>query len=162
MRKLLKVFGWIIGGAVALFLAIAFYGIIFIPDEAVEDDKQAQKQEQSQEDAAESGDTSEASDSEPQSESAKLADRVEGQFYAGTNQHEKLTHAVMERMENPDSFEHVQTKLFPLGEDWPEGTYGLQMEFRGENSFGATVTNSALAVAKIESGEIVQVSIESD
>jgi hypothetical protein len=158
MHKVLKVVGWMIGGAVALFLAIAFYGILFMPGDSAEDDKQAQAESgQAEEKAA-----AEESEPEPKTESEKLAARVEDQFIPGTNQHEKLTNAVLDRMENPNSFQHVQTKLFPLGEDWPDGTYGLQMEFRGENSFGATVTNMALGVAKIESGEIVQVSIESD
>lgn len=54
-------------------------------------------------------------------------------------------------MHDPDSFEHIQTRFVPAGEN-----FIVKMDFRGKNAFGALVRNSI--TAKVDSdGNILQI-----
>ena len=53
-----------------------------------------------------------------------------------------VVEAIKERMNDPDSFEHVETRY---GEDESTGTIRIRTKFRGKNAFGGTITQSVYA-----------------
>ena len=64
---------------------------------------------------------------------------IEAQFSSWDGSHINLTKAIKDAMNDPDSYEHISTKYFDLGDHIKVVT-----EFRGTNSFGAKVLFSAL------------------
>lgn len=56
--------------------------------------------------------------------------------------HTKLKDDVAARMRDPDSFEHVSTKITPVS---AQGTHRLVMQFRAANGFGGINNLSVLA-----------------
>jgi len=61
---------------------------------------------------------------------------IEKQFSAWSGAHRNLEEYIIENMNDPDSYEHVDTKYFD------KGTYLIVItEFRGKNAFGGTVAS---------------------
>ena len=56
--------------------------------------------------------------------------------------HREFTRIVKRRMNDPDSFEHVATRVTPVHGD--TGRHAIIMEFRGRNAFGGVVKNTAI------------------
>ncbi len=80
---------------------------------------------------------------EAEKKSAALAkQKFEGQFSAWDGNHRGLVKAVKARMNNPKSFKHVETRYWYYADT---GGGRVRMSFRGENSFGGTVTQTVLA-----------------
>lgn len=55
-------------------------------------------------------------------------------------------------MNDPDSFEHVSTRYYDL-----EEYLIIDMNFRGNNAFGATVIDSVRARVDVRTGEILEI-----
>lgn len=64
----------------------------------------------------------------------------------------ELVRIVKENMNDPDSFEHVET-LYRLYKDYAV----VIMKFRGNNTFGGKVLNSVTAKVNIEDGSVISV-----
>jgi hypothetical protein len=77
---------------------------------------------------------------------------VEEQFSAWDGSHRELVRLVKDSMNDPRSFEHIETRYTDNGD-----TIVLQMRFRGSNAFGALVQNTVIAEADTATGEILSV-----
>lgn len=75
-------------------------------------------------------------------EEKKFNEWTEGQFSAWDGSHTVLVDLIKENMNDPDSFEHEDTR-------YSRKSYGLYiiMKYRGTNAFGGVVTNYVTAQA---------------
>lgn len=55
--------------------------------------------------------------------------------------HRDFRHAVRDRMREPDSFEHIETRVAPVDED---GMHTIIMQYRARNGFGGMNVGTAL------------------
>lgn len=83
------------------------------------------------------------------------ADANEQYFSNWDGSNVELVEAVKAKMNDPDSFEHVETGW----KDDQDGTLFLKMIFRGKNGFGGVITSSATAVFNKDTREISKVTI---
>lgn len=97
--------------------------------------------------AAGSTDTDKSASSKPQTRE----ERIEAQFSAWDGSHRNLTKAIKASMNDPDSYKHVETVY------WDMGDY-LQVKttFRGKNVFGGTVTNAVTAKVDLD-GNVLEI-----
>jgi len=72
-------------------------------------------------------------------------------FSAWDGSHIKLTEVIKESMNNPDSYEHVETVYFDQGDHLI-----VNQTFRGKNAFGGTVKNTVKAKVSID-GEVLEI-----
>ncbi len=79
---------------------------------------------------------------------------IERAFSAWDGSHIKLVAYVKERMNDPGSFEHVETRYGDRG-DYIQ----VYMKFRGKNAFGALILQEILAKAEIN-GDILEVTTQ--
>lgn len=56
--------------------------------------------------------------------------------------HRLFVQLVKRRMNDPDSFDHVETRVTPVQSD--TGRHAIMMVFRGRNAFGGVVKNTAI------------------
>lgn len=75
--------------------------------------------------------------------------RIESQFSAWNGAHRNLETAVKQAMNDPDSYEHVDTTYTDRGDH-----VFIRMNFRGNNAFGGTVINQVVAKADLD-GKII-------
>lgn len=77
----------------------------------------------------------------------RAADRQAGFHCLGAwdGSHRKLRDEVKNRMRDPDSFEHVVTKVTPVSTG---GTHTLTMQFRAKNGFGGMNVGSVTALVQ--------------
>lgn len=59
--------------------------------------------------------------------------------------HRGVVAAVKAQLRNPDSFEHIETRITPVS---GEGAHQLFMDYRAENGFGGMTISTALAVVQ--------------
>lgn len=78
-------------------------------------------------------------------------ERIELQFSAWDGSHRNLVERVKSAMNDPDSFEHVDTTYIDRRDD-----LFLRMKFRGSNTFGGKVLNEVMASADLD-GKILSV-----
>lgn len=78
-------------------------------------------------------------------------ERLESGFSAWDGSHRALTKLVKASMNNPDSYEHVETRYRDEGD-----TLFLQTRFRGTNAFGGVVTQTVTARADLD-GAILEI-----
>lgn len=86
-----------------------------------------------------------AEETEPRSKA------VEKFFSAWDGSHPGLERAVKESMNDPDSYDHVETRF----RDDKETIYVI-MKFRGKNAFGGTVQNVASGTIDGNTGELIK------
>jgi len=67
--------------------------------------------------------------------------------------HRQLVKLIKMEMNDPSSFDHVETKYIDNG----NGTLNVLMKYRGKNAFGAIVLDSVKVRTNINSGEVVDV-----
>ena len=72
-------------------------------------------------------------------------ERIEKAFNSWDGSHINLTRQIKESMHDPDSFEHVKTTYSKAG----NGNLIVFNEFRGKNTLGVMVTNTAKAEADL-------------
>ena len=82
--------------------------------------------------------------------SAQHKKMIEEQFSSWDGSHINLTKEIKKAMNDPDSYEHISTKYFDLGDHIKVVT-----EFRGTNSFGAKVKNTVIAQVGLD-GHIIE------
>lgn len=78
-------------------------------------------------------------------ERAALEARIKGQFSGWDGSHRNVESALKARMKNPKSYEHVETRY-----RIENGVITVLTTYRGTNSFGAVVTNSAVATVDMD------------
>jgi hypothetical protein len=71
--------------------------------------------------------------------------------------HPAVEKYVEERMRDPDSFEHVETRISPVND---KGTHQLSMKYRAANGFGGLTVGSATATVVNESCQATITSME--
>lgn len=74
-------------------------------------------------------------------------------FSGWNGSHRDFVMATKKVMNDPDSFEHVET----VYKDNDDGTLRLMMTFRGKNMFGAKILSETIAVSDIETGKVIMV-----
>ncbi len=79
--------------------------------------------------------------------------KVNSQFSAWNGSHKALEQYIKASMNDPKSYEHVETRY-----QVNENTITIYTKFRGKNMFNAVVTNEALATADLE-GNLIEVKI---
>jgi hypothetical protein len=96
------------------------------------------------------GGSSDSRDPTPKTAEEIRRDMIEGQFSAWDGSHRKLVQYVKNGMNDPGSYEHVETQFRDDGD-----SVFLIMTFRGNNAFGAKVANTVYATANPTTGEIL-------
>lgn len=84
----------------------------------------------------------------PKSEQPDAA--LQTHLSAWDGEHRQVADAIRKRMNDPGSYDHVETKVFDTGEG-----YTLTTTVRGTNAFGAVVTNTYQARLD-DSGKLVR------
>lgn len=79
-------------------------------------------------------------------------DIISKAFSAWDGSHIALTKIVKNSMNDPSSYEHVDTRYLDQGE-----TLFVIMEFRGKNAFGGVVKNTVRARTNAVTGEVIEV-----
>ncbi|HYF84577.1 MAG TPA: hypothetical protein VEB00_16365 [Clostridia bacterium] len=74
---------------------------------------------------------------------------IEGQFSAWDGSHKDLVKLIKDNMNDPKSFEHVETRYKDDGDG-----ITVYMKFRGKNAFGGLVLNEVLAKADYKTNTI--------
>ena len=82
-------------------------------------------------------------------------EQVQELFFAD-GQNYQVVQAVKKSMNDPDSFEHIETRHVDNG----TGDVAVTMMFRGKNAFGGKVINRAVAMVSPESGAVTSLAIE--
>lgn len=82
-------------------------------------------------------------------------EQVQELFFAD-GQNYQVVQAVKKSMNDPDSFEHIETKHVDNG----SGDVAITMMFRGKNAFGGKIVNRAVAMVSPESGAVTSLAIE--
>ncbi|WP_123631191.1 hypothetical protein [Salinisphaera orenii] len=81
----------------------------------------------------------------------KRKKRIESQFSAWDGSHRNLERVIQNSMNDPDSYDHVETVY------WDQGDYLIvRTTFRGKNAFGGVVKNSVKAKVSLD-GQILQI-----
>jgi hypothetical protein len=88
------------------------------------------------------------SDGTPKTERQLL---IEKAFSAYDGSHRNLESYILSKMNDPDSYDHVQTNYHDKGDHLL-----LITKFRGKNAFGGTITNTVMAKANIE-GNVTEI-----
>ena len=85
------------------------------------------------------------------SKAEQRVERIEKQFSAWDGSHLELTRAIKESMNDPKSYEHVETRYSDMGDYVVVST-----TFRGKNAFGGTVVNIVNAKVSLD-GKIIDI-----
>ena len=88
---------------------------------------------------------SDAAKAESAAKEVAAADRKRKGFHCLSGwdgSHTRFEHVLKPTLRDPDSYEHIETRVTPRGED---GLHNLRTKFRGANAFGGMVVNSAWA-----------------
>jgi hypothetical protein len=83
---------------------------------------------------------------------AKREERINKGFSTWNGSHLALTEFVQEAMNDPESYEHVETTYREKGPD----TLFIMMSFRGKNGFGGVVKNTVTVYADLD-GKMISV-----
>lgn len=86
---------------------------------------------------------------------AEIQEKVNAQFSPWDGSHRILVEAVKKTLNDPGSFEHLETKNM-RGTAWPE-TFVVRMEYTAKNAFGGRVRKYVLVEISVETGRITQV-----
>jgi hypothetical protein len=93
----------------------------------------------------------EAAKKKLESEANARTEMIEKQFSAWDGSHIKLTRLIKDSMNDPDSYEHVETKYWDM-----EDHLIVSTTFRGKNAFGGVVKNTVKAKVSLD-GESVEI-----
>ena len=72
-------------------------------------------------------------------------EQIDNQFSPWDGSHIKLTREIKKGMNDPDSFDHIETSFKDLGNE-----IVIHESFRGKNSFGGLVINKVIATVDID------------
>ncbi len=82
-------------------------------------------------------------------------DNFENGFSKWDGSFKKLETMIKESMHDSDTYEHVQTRFRLILDDTPRAIVTTQ--FKGANTFGATVKNQVMATVDIKTGDVTEV-----
>lgn len=82
-------------------------------------------------------------------------EKIEAQFSAWDGSHRKVVEAVERVLNDPGSFEHLETRTMK-GSNYPK-TFIVSMEYTAKNAFGGRVRNTVVCEVSVETGDIVNV-----
>ena len=85
----------------------------------------------------------------------EIQEKVKAQFSAWDGSHRTLVETVKKTLNDPGSFEHLETKDM-RGTAWPE-TFVVRMEYTAKNAFGGRLRKYVLVEISVETGRITQV-----
>ena len=80
--------------------------------------------------------------------------RLKSAFSAWDGSHLDLTRTIKNAMNDPSSFEHVDTRF---GENEDGKTLTVKTTFRGKNAFGGIILQSATAKTDISTGKVIEI-----
>ncbi|MCE2659536.1 MAG: hypothetical protein LW854_15050 [Rubrivivax sp.] len=83
------------------------------------------------------------------------AEAVQRQFHPWDGSHMAVEAGIKARMNDPESYKHVQTRFRDEG---PGRGLTVYTTFRGSNAFGAVVTNQAVAAVS-EAGAVISLNL---
>nr|MBC8555682.1 hypothetical protein [Candidatus Brocadiales bacterium] len=78
--------------------------------------------------------------------------KIKAQFSTWDGSHKNLEKLIKKSMNDPDSYEHVETNAWDMKDHLV-----VKTTFRGKNAFGGTVTNWVKAKVSIDNGKILEV-----
>lgn len=96
-----------------------------------------------------------ATDNEPQkplTAEERRIEKIEDQFSAWDGSHLDLTRIVKDSMNDPDSYEHIETRYSDKGDHLI-----VIMEFSGLNGFGGRVRNTVRAKTDAQTGKVIEI-----
>lgn len=77
---------------------------------------------------------------------------IEKQFSSWNGAHKKLQKLIKQNMNDPDSYEHIETRYKNLGD-----VLAVETKYRGTNSFGAKVIQTTIAKCDLETGDVLTI-----
>ena len=86
---------------------------------------------------------------------AELQEKINAQFSPWDGSHRGLVEQVKRILNDPSSFEHLETKTL-RGGSWPE-TFLVRMDYTAKNAFGGRLRKFVLVEVSSESGLIIKV-----
>ena len=92
--------------------------------------------------------------SQPKTTEELKKERIECGFSTWDGSHKALTKLIKEKMNDPGSYQHVQTFYAEIG-----GNLRVTTTFRGKNAFGALVLNRVIAEADLD-GNVIRILYE--
>ena len=92
-----------------------------------------------------------ASREDPPESPKTRAELIQEQFSEWDGSHFKTQFLLKKSMNDPDSYEHIQTVYYDM-----DSFLLVTTTFRGKNAFGAKVVNKKSAKVSVESGELMQ------
>jgi DNA-directed RNA polymerase subunit RPC12/RpoP len=97
------------------------------------------------------GGSSRSAPSVPKTKEESRKEQIERQFSAWDGSHRGLTKLIKASMNDPDSYDHVETVY------WDKGDHlVVKTTFRGKNAFGGVVKNWVMAKIDLE-GNVIEV-----
>jgi hypothetical protein len=100
------------------------------------------------------------SSSVPQKTIVLTDDEKAKRCYSGWDgAHINLKRLVKPSMKDPESFEHITSSYIPKFKGRKKGTFGVEMTFRGNNSFGGKTLTTIFATSSIETCSILSVEV---
>lgn len=82
----------------------------------------------------------------------KRKELIEKQLSGWDGSHRELTKIIKTSMNDPDSYEHVETVYWDMGDHLV-----VRTTFRGKNAFGGTVKNNVKAKTDINTGLVIEI-----
>jgi len=102
-----------------------------------------------------STDTNSTTPSTPKTPEQLRTEQIEKEFSAWDGSHRGLTEVIKKSMNDPKSYEHVETRYIDKGDHLIVTT-----EFRGKNAFGGVVKNSVIAKVDLN-GNVLEIIAQS-
>lgn len=84
-----------------------------------------------------------------------VQEKIDAQFSAWDGSHRGLVAAVEKTLNDPGSFEHLETRTMK-GSNYPE-TFIVSMQYTAKNAFGGRVRNTIVCEVDVDTGAIMQV-----
>ncbi|MCY4546210.1 MAG: hypothetical protein OXD39_13340 [Gemmatimonadetes bacterium] len=84
-----------------------------------------------------------------------IQEKIDAQFSAWDGSHRNLVAAVEKTLNDPGSFEHLETRTMK-GSNYPR-TFLVSMQYTAKNAFGGRVRNTVVCEVDVETGAIIQV-----
>ena len=101
------------------------------------------------------GSTDTNTSSKPKTPEEARKAEIEKHFSAWDGSHRSLTEVIKKSMNDPNSYEHAETRYIDKGDHLI-----VMTEFRGKNAFGGVVKNSVIAKVDLN-GNVVEIITQS-
>lgn len=173
-----KILGFRSGSKIKMFIAGFFYALVLmvfaivILDPSTEDSATVAKSGNQQQEETATTEPNLQPEPEPEKTPEEIYEEeyqvwIERQFSAWDGAHHDLVRLVKNNMNDPDSFEHVETKYLRIQTQEQIDTVGngadiddlyLYMKFRGANAFGGKILSEVEALVDKSAGTIMIIS----